>query len=170
MKHTHFRVDINLCPSLVQLLWSIHHDRFDEYNKHVASTVGDNYNSPLESSNSSSNLNVLVLKPHEQLTLLAEKFPVKPTRMALFYLAPNAVVEPHVDADWYGRNTAVVFPLSKPFAPTIMYEDDVPTYTDYPNAYAFSTQSVHGVENNEHERLSLQLWFKENCDELKDLF
>lgn len=162
----HFQVDIVMRPSVVQLLWSIHHARLDEYNKF---TVGEDNPNALESEIPESTLDVLVLEPHKELNELAEKFPVRPTKMALFHLAPNAVIVPHVDADWYGRNTAVVFPLSSPFAPTIVYEDGNPSYTNYPDAYAFSTQAMHGVENNEHERLSLQLWFKENCDELKTL-
>lgn len=153
----HFQVDIVLRPSVVKLLWSIHHARLDEYNK-------------LNVPNSSSSLDVLVLPQNEELELISEKFPVRPTRIALFHLAPNAVIAPHTDADWYGRNTAVVFPLSNSFTPTIIYEDGNQSYTNYPDAYAFSTQAVHGVENNEHERLSLQLWFKENCEELYDLF
>lgn len=154
----HFQVDIVLRPSVVKLLWSIHHARFDEYNRLNVPNSPD------------STLDVLVLSQNEELELLAEKFPVRPTKMALFHLAPNAVIAPHKDADWYGRNTAVVFPLSNSFAPTIIYEDGNQSYTNYPDAYAFSTQAVHGVENNEHERLSLQLWFKENCEELYDLF
>ena len=157
----HFEVDITLHPNLVDLLWSTHRQRIDDYHKH---TVGEDY----------TNLDILILDSNEALDTLANKFPVRPTRMSLMYVAPNAVIVPHVDGKDYGRNTAVVFPLvqvGKCFAPTTLYkvENDSHSHLDYDNAYAFSTQVMHGVENNENERLALQLWFEEDCDTLKNL-
>ena len=157
----HFEVDITLHRNLVEHLWSIHNQRTDDYIKH---TVNEDY----------TNLDILILDPNEYYALeaLADTFPVKPTRMSLMYVAPNAVIVPHVDGKDYGRNTAVVFPLvkdGKSFAPTSIYKDANASHLQYDNAYAFSTQVMHGVENNENERLALQVWFEEDCSTLKKM-
>ena len=166
----HFPIEIDLDSDLVELLWSMHRSHADDYMQwtNVLPLPGKVFEKP---NTTKDNLNVLILREPlpKQLKLLAKKFPVKPNKMALFYLSPNAVISPHTDSESYGRNTAVVFPLTTPFVPTIVYENGVRHYTNYPNAYAFSTQIKHGVENGDHERLALQLWFKENCDELKNL-
>lgn len=155
----HFNIDVTLHPNLIDLLWSKHRQHKAEYIKH---TVGEDY----------TNLDILILESDEAIDTVVNQFPVKPTRKSLMYIAPNATVVPHVDGTEYGRNSVVCFPLPKAgekFAPTSLYKDENASHLHYDNAYAFSTQAMHGVENNENERLSLQLWFEEDIATLYKL-
>lgn len=154
----HFYIDTRLTESQSSYLIEQHHKSRDAYYCHV---VGSDY----------TNLDMLFMLSDPVVEEIASSFAVAPSRASLMYVAPNATIVPHVDGTEYQRLSAVVFPLLPScdnFAPTILYKDENASHLRS-ECYVFSTQTLHGVENNDNPRLALQLWYSESVEELYEL-
>lgn len=155
-----FKIDLSLTEEQTAYFLRYHQEHYDDYYKH---TVGEDY----------TNLDILFMH-HEHDPVVKEvlaNFPHQPAKVSLMHVAPHAEIVPHVDGTDYPRLSAVMFQLGKPaqiFAPTILYKDENETHLHY-DCYAFSTQTLHGVKNNEHDRVALQLWYPEKIEKLYKL-
>jgi hypothetical protein len=93
------------------------------------------------------------------------KFKHKPNRSFFLYIHPNHYVAPHTDGKIYKRDTTIIIPLSPDkdnYAGAISGGEEVP----YMDCYAFSTQIMHSVKNNDNERISIQLEYGESIEEM----
>lgn len=154
----HFDIDLSLTEDQRQYFIDFHHSNKEDYYKH---TVGEDY----------TNLDMLFFSLDPVVEEVFSMFALRPARASLMHVAPNAVIVPHVDGTEYQRLTAVVFPLAptaQNFAPTILYKDENESHLHF-DCYAFSTQVTHGVRNNEHDRLALQLWYPQPIEALETL-
>jgi len=149
----HFIIDAKLTLDQQEALVQYARRHATEFHMH---SVGVDY----------TNLDIMLLIDNPTASQVIEQFSIKPTHISLMRVAPNATIVPHVDGKDYQRLSVVVFPIlpsGKKFAPTSFYKDanDSHSYSDSPdvNCYAFSTEVLHGVENTEHDRFSLQLWY-----------
>ena len=149
----YFVIDARLTEKQAGALIAVSRQRSSEFHQH---NNGIDY----------THLDILLMEDDHTVNEIVEMFAVKPTAASLMRVPANARIVPHVDGKNYPRKTAVVFPLrevGKKFAPTSFYKDanDSHSYSDSPdvNCYAFSTEVLHGVENTEHDRFSLQLWY-----------
>ena len=100
-------------------------------------------------------------KPREDLTNKIIKFFPNPNKVTLTAIEANETVPLHTDGN-YGRNTVIIMPLSNNYAPCIADNIEIP----YMNCYAFNTQVPHTVINNSTRRISLQLWYDMDIEEL----
>ena len=96
----HFEVDLTLHPNLVDLLWSTHRQRIDDYHKH---TVGEDY----------TNLDILILDSNEPipsskvLNFFNDLLSVFPMFPGLFVL--NEIVSYHFVLCYY--NIIIIFAI-----------------------------------------------------------
>ena len=102
-----------------------------------------------------------------QYDVIADLFITKPHMMSLLKIEPNKLVDWHTDnkdnkRDAVVRDAVVIFPLTKNYAPCTIEEGDIPCM----DCYAFNTQSRHKVQNNSETRISLQLFYDMNIEEL----
>lgn len=100
---------------------------------------------------------------------ILSKFKIEPDNISIIKIQPNLLVDWHVDAPNFKRNTVIIFPL----CPQI--EDYAPCETKQgliapSECYAFNTTVMHKVQNNQYLRLSLQLFFQQGIHELNDLY
>ena len=100
-------------------------------------------------------------KPREDLTNKIIKFFPNPNKVTLTAIEENKTVPLHTDGN-YGRKTVIIMPLSNNYAPCIADNIEIP----YMNCYAFNTQVPHTVINNNHRRVSLQLWYDIEIEKL----
>jgi hypothetical protein len=97
----------------------------------------------------------------EELTNKIIKFFPTPNRVTITSIEENETVPLHTDGN-YGRNTVIILPLSNNYAPCIADNTVIP----YMNCYAFNTQVPHTVINNSTRRISLQLWYDMDIEQL----
>lgn len=89
-------------------------------------------------------------------------FITKPVMMSLLKIEPDKLVDWHTDSKDNKRDTVVIFPLTKNYAPCTTEDGDIP----YMDCYAFNTQVMHKVQNNSNTRISLQLFYDMPIEEL----
>lgn len=86
-------------------------------------------------------------------------FKMKPNMCALTRIPPKKEVLPHIDGDViYTRNSVIMFPLqpySLDYAPYHAIESG--EYVSFSPCFVVATSHIHGVKNNEYERINLQL-------------
>jgi hypothetical protein len=100
-------------------------------------------------------------KPREELTNKIIKFFPEANKVTLTAIEENETVPLHTDGN-YGRKTVIILPLSNNYAPCIADNTEIP----YMHCYAFNTQVPHTVINNNHRRVSLQLWYNMDIEQL----
>jgi len=155
----HFIIDAKLTLDQQEALVQYARRHATEFHMH---SVGVDY----------TNLDIMLLIDNPTASQVIEQFSIKPTHISLMRVAPNATIVPHVDGKDYQRLSVVVFPIlpsGKKFAPTSFYKDANDSYSYSSECYAFDTQQMHGVENNDHHRLSLQLWYDIPLTDLKNM-
>ena len=154
----YFDIGLALTEHQRQYFIQYHEENKQDYYKHE---VGEDY----------TNLDMLFFSLDPVLEEVFSMFALRPTRASLMHVAPHAEIVPHVDGTEYQRLTAVVFPLAptaQNFAPTSLYKDENASHY-HSDCYAFNTQALHGVKNNEYDRLALQLWYPQPFEDLKIL-
>lgn len=98
----------------------------------------------------------------------------------LYYIVsstePYGGMSPHIDRKTFGKNRSAVifFPLTpyskEEWSPLRFYKPDGKTAdVDFSPCYAADTESVHGIDNNEHPRFCLQVAFSVTVDVLYTL-
>lgn len=100
-------------------------------------------------------------KAKEELTHKIIKFFPEANKVTLTAIEANKTVPLHTDGN-YGRKTVIILPLSNNYAPCIADNTVIP----YMNCYAFNTQIPHTVINNSTRRISLQLWYDMDIEQL----
>lgn len=100
---------------------------------------------------------------------VAKLFKLQPHKMTILRIKSNAIVPEHIDGV-KERNTVIIFPLS-PYGPDFKGCDTkhsgcIPWYP----CYAFNTQLPHSVYNNEHDRISLQLFYDMPIEEVHEIY
>ena len=99
-------------------------------------------------------------KAHPITKEISKFFPI-PDKITLVAIDKNKTVPIHTDGN-YGRKTVIIFPLTDNYAPCIADNIEIP----YMNCYAFNTQVPHTVINNSTRRISLQLWYDKDIEDL----
>ncbi len=159
----HFVIDAKLTEDQKETLGHLAKKHEQEFHLHKDKT-GIDY----------THLDIMILNDNPVADKVAEQFSVKPNRVSLMRVAPNATIVPHVDGKDYQRLSAIVFPIlpvMEDFTPTSFYHagNGNKKYSHSSECYAFDTQQMHGVENNDNYRLSLQLWYDMSLTELKKM-
>lgn len=97
---------------------------------------------------------------------------VTPYNISVVTHAPDEASHPHVDSykQEISRHCTIIFPLTpqkEHYAPTLINPGAISV--PYSDSYLLNTDVEHYVENNEHWRINLQLWFNETFDEIAEL-
>lgn len=97
---------------------------------------------------------------------------VTPINFSVVTHAPGEACLPHVDSykQEINRHCTIIFPLTpqkENYAPTLINPGAIAV--PYSDSYLLNTDVEHYVENNEHWRINLQLWFTETFDEIAEL-
>ena len=122
-------------------------------------------------------LDIVVFTPEQEEWVnenIVSKFAIKPRVSAITLIEPHIKVVPHKDPPRLGRISTIIFPIapepSENYAPCNRMFGQYPNEDEVPfphmDCYIFDTQTRHSVNNNEHRRLNLQLWYMEPYDEL----
>lgn len=94
---------------------------------------------------------------------------VTPCKISVVTHEPHKYTVPHIDSYKYAnsRRSVIIFPItpnSDHYAPTQFNPGGIKV--PYSDSYLFNTDVEHFVENNEHWRINLQLWFNETFEEI----
>lgn len=98
-----------------------------------------------------------------------DKFKIKPDNISIIKIQPNLLVDWHIDAPNFKRNTVIIFPLCPKIEDYAACETKQGLITPS-ECYAFNTTVMHKVQNNQYVRLSLQLFFQQDIYELNNLY
>lgn len=95
---------------------------------------------------------------------LLDDFKIKPHKLSIIRVNPHKVVDWHVDSPKFKRSTVIIFPLQpdKNYAACETEYGIIP----YMNCYAFNTNVKHTVVNNDNVRLSLQMFYDIDIEEM----
>jgi hypothetical protein len=129
----------------------------DQYYNHLSTT-----------SNSYTNLNFLFTF-HPIYDIILKMFPVEGNNISLLQIDKNKEITPHTDGVNLKRNTVIVFPLwplPDQYTPCVVENEEIPYY----DCYAFNTQKSHWIQNNDNERISLQIFYDISIEDLYDRF
>lgn len=95
---------------------------------------------------------------------------LKPVGITFVYFRPFTQILPHIDDD-ERRTSCLTFPLSDltTFSPAKYFDNDknLTEVLEYKKeAVMISTRSIHSVENNDYDRYSVQICFKQKIEDL----
>jgi len=140
----YFPINFKLTASQINPLLA--HDKLTDYYKHHGKSGYHNLDFG---------------KVPKELTKEITKFFPNPDKITLVAIDKNKTVPVHTDGN-YGRKTVIIFPLTDNYAPCIADNTEIP----YMHCYAFNTQIPHTVINNDTRRISLQLWYDIDIEQL----
>lgn len=153
----YFKINLTLEEKIKQDLILFAKSNKDQYYKHLSTK-----------SNTYTNLNFLFTH-HPLYDIISKMVPVKGDNVCLLHIDKHKVITPHTDGKHLKRDTVVIFPLwpSKDnYSRCIVEGEEIP----YNSCYAFNTQRIHWIENNNYERISLQIFYNTQIEDLYEQF
>lgn len=100
---------------------------------------------------------------------LLSKFKIKPRRVSIVRILPNKLVDWHTDSPTFKRSTVIIFPLLPILSKYAACETESGPI-EPKNCYAFNTNILHRVKNNDNTRLNLQLFFEEDIVTIFEIY
>lgn len=104
---------------------------------------------------------------------LLDTLAIKPRRAGVLYMPPNGKMNWHRDEDVENRRTCIMYPLFPApglYASTYFLDSSV-IECSYPNGHPIlaNTQVLHRMQNNQFDRINLQISFHEDISVLLDM-